>query len=265
MKLQDIPLVLPIAKWVWGSDPSDNVGPNICLDHLPYGLGAFLSGGCFSVLFAKALGVAIIAGSCLNKTPIMVNMWSSQSAAGFSRMSMYMESVVYANGAAYGFLEEHPFTAYGENLALLFQNMILIGLIWKFTHNPPVEMQEKLMLVAGAMVYYFLISNLSVELRYLLQASNGVILLVSRGAQVFETYQVKHTGAQSIVTNTLNVLGGVARIFTTLKETGDMAVLVGFSISVVLNFTMFTQYFLYKQNTAKFLEELQAEKKTKKE
>jgi mannose-P-dolichol utilization defect 1 len=265
MKLQDIPFVLPLAEWVWGADPHKDVSPINCLNLVPYGLGIFLSDGCFSVLLAKALGVAILLGACANKVPIMLNMWNSQSAAGFSRSSMYMETVVYANGAAYGALELHPFTAYGENMALLLQNLILIGLIWKFTNNPLVSLQEKLMLAVGAILYCLCVYSLPVELRYILQASNGLILIVSRGAQVFDTYQVKHTGAQSIVTNTLNLMGGVARIFTTLKETGDMAVLGGFAVSVVLNLAVFTQYLLYKENTAKFLADLQAEKKGKKE
>jgi mannose-P-dolichol utilization defect 1 len=264
MKLEDIPFVLPLAEWVWGTDPSDDVSPIKCLNLLPYGLRIFLNGGCFSVLLAKALGVAILLGACANKVPIMLNMWSSQSAAGFSRSSMYMETVVYANGAAYGALELHPFTAYGENMALLLQNMILIGLIWKFTNDPLVSFREKLLLAVGAIVYFLLIFYLPVELRYILQASNGIILIVSRGAQVLDTYRVKHTGAQSIVTNTLNLIGGVARIFTTLKETGDMAVLGGFAVSVVLNLAVFTQYLLYKENTERFLVDLQAEKKAKK-
>lgn len=265
MKLQDVPFVLPIAVWVWSADSSDLVSPELCLDHLPFGLGDFIGGGCLSQLITKALGVAIILGSCLNKTPIMANMMNSKSSVGFSRMAMYSETFVYANGAAYGILEAHPLTAFGENMALCAQNFILIAMIWSFTTNPPVSLNEKLMLLAGAIVYVVSVSRLPEEWRYLLQASNSVILIYSRGAQVFETYQVKHTGAQSIVTLAMNLAGGLARIFTTLKETGDMAVLFGFAVSVILNFTMFVQYLLYKDNTKKFLEDLQAENKKKKE
>ena len=130
MKLQDIPFVLPLAEWVWGADTSTQVSPDICLDHIPFGLGEFIGGGCLSQLITKGLGVAIILGSCLNKTPIMANMMASKSSAGFSRIAMYSESFVYANGAAYGILESHPLTAYGENLALCAQNVILIVMIW---------------------------------------------------------------------------------------------------------------------------------------
>ena len=119
--LEDIPLVLPLAEWVWGEDTSEDVSPEICLLQVP-----FISSGCFSTLFAKALGVAIISASCFNKAPIMVNMLKSQSAAGISRNSLFGEALVYANAVLYGFLAGHPFTSYGENASLLIQNLVLI-------------------------------------------------------------------------------------------------------------------------------------------
>lgn len=259
--LKDLPLVLPLAEWVWGADASDDVSPELCLDLIP-----FLSGGCFSQLLTKALGVAIIVGACLNKAPIMRNMLHSQSAAGFSRMGMYSETVVYANAAAYGVLEGHPATAYGENLSLVVQNCILVALIWKFTTQPPVGLSEKLGLAVATVAYLVgVFQMLPDDMRYLLQASNGIIMIYSKGVQVLETYQLKHTGAQSIITVSLNLVGGLARIFTTLKETGDMTVVMGFALSVFLNLSMFVQYWIYKANTEKFLADLQADQKKKKE
>lgn len=73
MKIQDIPLVLPLAEWIWGGDKSDDVSAEICLSQLP-----FFNSGCFSQLLTKALGTAIILGSCLNKTPIMMNMMNNK-------------------------------------------------------------------------------------------------------------------------------------------------------------------------------------------
>jgi hypothetical protein len=69
MKLQDIPLVMTLAEWIWGGDKAEHVSAEFCLSEFP-----FFSSGCFSQLLTKALGTAIILGSCLNKTPIMMNM-----------------------------------------------------------------------------------------------------------------------------------------------------------------------------------------------
>ena len=104
--LADIPFVVPLAEWIWGADTSQDVSPEISLSQIP-----FISTGCFSTLVAKALGMAIIFGSCLNKAPIVINMMKSQSAVGISRTSLYGEALVYANCVLYGILSGYPFTA----------------------------------------------------------------------------------------------------------------------------------------------------------
>lgn len=107
VNLTSIPLVLPLAKWVWeATDNPEAVSPDICLSEVP-----FLSSGCFSALLAKALGVAIILGSCVNKVPLILNMQKSKSADGISRNSLYGEALVYAACVFYGLLHEYPFSS----------------------------------------------------------------------------------------------------------------------------------------------------------
>lgn len=264
--LIDIPFVLPLAEWIWGADASSDVSPEICLSQVP-----LISVSCFSQLFTKALGVAIILGSCLNKVPIMINMMKSQSAAGISRSSLYGEAVVYANGAMYGFLEGHPFTAYGENASLLIQNIVLIAMTWSFLSktSSPVRVQEQILLVLLFLAYFVSVLNfLSDDYRYLLMSTTWPVMLYARGSQVAETFSVKHTGNLSIVTTTMNLVGSLIRILTTLKETGDMVVLSGYLLSGSLSFIMFVQYWLYWGRTteiAKEIEQAKATNETKKE
>jgi hypothetical protein len=115
--LSSIPLVMPLAKWVWETaDASEEVSPELCLAQVP-----FLSSGCFSALLAKALGVAIILGSCINKVPLIMNITKSQSAAGISRNSLYGEALVYGCGVFYGLLHGYPFSSceyYSNNTTL---------------------------------------------------------------------------------------------------------------------------------------------------
>lgn len=107
MDLASIPLILPIAKWIWeATDNPEEVSPEICLSAVP-----FLSSGCFSALLAKALGVAIILGSCVNKVPLIVNMQKSKSADGISRNSLYGEALVYGSCCLYGLLHKYPFSS----------------------------------------------------------------------------------------------------------------------------------------------------------
>lgn len=82
--LGELPFVSAIAEWIWGgSVQNETVSADICLSQLP-----FLHMECLKQLLTKGLGMAIIGGSMLNKLPIMINMWSSQSASGISRNSL---------------------------------------------------------------------------------------------------------------------------------------------------------------------------------
>ena len=254
--LVDIPFVLPFANWIWGAEsatPEHNAAtPDICLNQISsFDVSAFMSYGCFSQLLTKALGVAIILGSCLNKIPIMLNMMKAKSAAGISRNSLYGEAVVYSCCALYGFLSGHPFTAYGENFSLLCQNVALVILSWQYASTPPgVKNQEKVFVIVGLMVFVFCVLNFLPESQhFMLMSSTWPVMLYARGSQVLETYNVQHTGNLSIATTTLNLVGGLIRVMTTLKETGDMVVISGYLLSVSLSFAMFLQYWMYLENT----------------
>lgn len=252
--LIDIPLVLPLAEWIWGAEAAP-----VCLSEFP-----FLGGSCLSQLLTKALGILIICGSMLNKIPIMINMINAQSAAGISRNSLYGEAMVYANCAMYGFLSGHPFTAYGENASLLAQNAVLVFLTWNFLGktSTPVTSNEKIGAVLVFAVYVGAILNaLPEDKRYLLMSTTWPVMLYARGSQVYETYLVKQTGSLSIVTTSMNLVGAIIRILTTLKETGDMVVVSGYLLSGSLSFFMFAQHWLYLANTTALAKKAASEKK----
>jgi mannose-P-dolichol utilization defect 1 len=140
---------------------------------------------------------------------------------------------------------------YGENLVLLVQTNVMVFLLWHFNQT---KLSEKASIVALSLLYLFLaILWLPEHYWYLLHAFNDVIIMYSGGLQVWETYRVKHTGAQSIVTTSMNLIGEVLRIFTTLEETGgDWNMLLSFGLCATLSITMFGQYFWYHKNTELF-------------
>lgn len=149
----------------------------------------------------------------------------------------------------------HPFTSYGENLSLLTQNAVLVLLAWHFSSSP-VQVSEKFGVVAGFIFFVlFVLYLLPEDYRYFLMSSTWPVMLYARGSQVLETFQAKQTGQLSIVTTTMNLVGSVIRIGTTLKETGDMVVLSGYLLSGGLSFLMFVQYFLYLENTKRSMAE----------
>ena len=90
---------------------------------------------------------------------------------------------------------------------------------------------------------------------------NPVVLLISRGSQIVANYKQKQTGAQSITTTSLNLVGTLIRIGTTIKEVGwDFHIFRAYGVSVALNSMLFIQLMLYQDNTKKFLKSLNEKK-----
>lgn len=258
--LLDIPFVLPVGKWIWGTEDDT---AELCIISLP-----LMSQSCWTTLIVKGLGIAIILGACLNKAPVMFNIYQSKSTEGLSKSSIYGELIMYTNGALYGILQRHPFTAFGENVALVLQCIVIIGMMWTYSSiTTKQSMQERF--IAGMLYTVFVVGTcilLPTDMQYMLASLTLPVLLYSRGTQVVETFRIQHTGAQSIVTTSMNLVGTLIRILTTIKEVGyDLAVLSGFGLSLILNTIMFFQYFYYQKNTEKFLSELRIEHTNKKE
>ena len=97
---------------------------------------------------------------------------------------------------------------------------------------------------------------------HLLMLYNPLVLLTSRGSQIFANYKQKQTGAQSLATTGMNLSGSLIRMATTIKEVGwDLYILRGYGMSVMLNSILVSQIMLYKENTTRILEELKLKKK----
>jgi mannose-P-dolichol utilization defect 1 len=248
--LLDIPLVMAFAKWVWGNETK--ITPTFCVENLFQ-----FNVDCWTRLIAKGLGIAIILGSCLNKTPVIFNLYRAKSTSGISLNSVYGESIMYTNAAFYGMLSGYPVTAYGENLALFMQSFIIINLMWEYA-TPPISLTKRGIINLILVLYgVFLVTILPKTYYYLLMTSIMPVLVYSRGSQILETYRCQHTGAQSVVTNTVNFLGVSVRIMTTIKEVGyDIAMLGNQAVGCTLNLIILIQFFYYRKNTEQFLADL---------
>lgn len=137
---------------------------------------------------------------------------------------------------------------------------------WAFSTKTatPVSVQERLLVTVALVLHFMAVLNrLPDEYRYVLLSSTWPVMLYARGTQVLETFRVKHTGNLSIVTTSMNLVGSLIRILTTLQETGDSVVLGGYLLSGGLSFIMFVQYWLYLKNTRKVSEEMKREAKKK--
>ena len=133
MALSSYPIVTAVARWIWaaGAAADDNshhhhddhvvvaaayynFTPDLCLHQIEsQAVAAFINNGCLSQAASRFLGVGIVAAAMFNKAPTLMNMMETQSAEGFSPMSMYTEVMYYANSSIYSIQLGYPFTAVG--------------------------------------------------------------------------------------------------------------------------------------------------------
>jgi mannose-P-dolichol utilization defect protein 1 len=255
--LVDFPLIVSLANWVWGGEKSE-VAPEFCLNDFNF----LFNGACFSGLLVKGIGIAIIAAACLNKAPVMLNIINSKSAAGFTQFSVYSDALVVSNCAFYGLLNGQPITAFGENVSLSIQCIMIALLMWKYKDDPEVTTQQKVVAAVSYIAYVIYVTVfLDAEYYYLLMASVLPMALLSRGSQVLEAFRLKHMGSNALLTHCMNFLGSSIRIITTIKEIGwDWAVLSGYVLSVVINGIIIIQFIVYRENTDAFLREQEKKK-----
>ena len=90
---------------------------------------------------------------------MITNLIKSQSAAGLSVTAAYGEVIMYSNAAFYNLLRGNPFTAYGETLVVVFQTMVVVGLIWWFSRDGKdrVGVEKMGLVVGGYLVYLFVV------------------------------------------------------------------------------------------------------------
>ena len=60
---------------------------------------------------------------------------------------------------------------------------------------------------------------------------NNVIVMGSRLPQIYKNWKAKSTGHLSLVTCTINVVGCIVRLFTTLQANGGATMLRSYAVS----------------------------------
>uniref|UniRef100_A0A1I8FAD5 DUF805 domain-containing protein n=1 Tax=Macrostomum lignano TaxID=282301 RepID=A0A1I8FAD5_9PLAT len=118
--------------------------------------------------------------------------------------------------ASYGWRRGFPFSAYGEGLFMAFQTS-LIAFLTLFYSGQAVRGWGFLTLYALIMAYL-----MSPRAPFSWAATTGSVPLTASGKlwQAWYNYRNSSTGQLSLITCLLLFLGSVARIFTSVQETG---------------------------------------------
>lgn len=192
----------------------------------------------------QSLGYGILAGSTLVKLPQLLNVIKARSAEGLNPLSFELESVGLSVAATYGLLLGLPLSAYGETVAILIQNNLLLFLIYHFQRR---SIRRTLLLVSFLLGWSALVlsGGITPSRIAVLYDANNVLLLAARVPQILQNFGARSTGQLSRVTYGLNTLGSAARIFTSLHEGAGAAMLRGAALSTALNGVLFAQILAY--------------------
>ncbi|XP_068129954.1 mannose-P-dolichol utilization defect 1 protein [Hyperolius riggenbachi] len=216
--------------------------PEDCYDEffLQYNL---LHVPCLKILISKLLGIGIIAGSVMVKVPQIVKIVRAGTAEGLSFKSVLLELLALTGTMVYSITRSFPFSAWGEVLFLLIQTLIIGFLIQHLGSRTNLGI-----LFLG--IYFCVVAVLlspvvPMAAVTLLQASNMPAVIISRLIQAVTNYKNGHTGQLSAITVALLFLGSLARIFTSVQETGDSLMATTFIVSSTCNGIIFAQLLYY--------------------
>jgi len=217
---------------------------------------------CIKLLASRGLGTAIVAGSTLVKFPQILKIVSNGDAAGLSFLGVLLELLAVTANGAYSFSQEFPFSAYGEAVFMSLQTSIIAILILWYGGNTFSTILFSA--IYGATVLAITQPGLvPEEVLWYGQAANIPMIVIGKLIQAITNFKNGHTGQLSAITVFLLTLGSLARIFTSIQDTGDQVMILTFVVSSSVNVIIALQV-LYYWNTTKEVLKSEEKKKLKK-
>ncbi|KAM8746731.1 mannose-P-dolichol utilization defect 1b [Acanthopagrus schlegelii] len=203
----------------------------------------FLDVPCLKIVLSKGLGIGIILGSVLVKLPQILKLVGAKSAEGLSFQSVLLELLAITGTMAYSIANKFPFSAWGEALFLMLQTVAIGFLIQHYRGQTG---RGLLFLVVYFGLLVLLLSPVTpMSVVTYMQASNMPAIIIGRLIQAASNYRNGHTGQLSAVSVFLLFAGSLARIFTSLQETGDTLMALTYVISSACNGIITLQVLYY--------------------
>ncbi|XP_031561197.1 mannose-P-dolichol utilization defect 1 protein-like [Actinia tenebrosa] len=203
----------------------------------------FFHAACFKLALSKVLGYGIVIGSSMIKIPQIIKVAAAGSVVGLSLMSFLTELVATTVTSAYSMQKSFPFSTWGESFFLSLQTSLLV--VMYFHYNRRSSMAAVFLAVYAVCIYGLLSKYMSLILLTQLFSLNVPLMAISKVLQIVANFRHGHTGQLSFIMVFLLFIGAIARIFTTVQETGDTIMLATYSMTTILNGIMLAQVLFY--------------------
>uniref|UniRef100_A0A069DXX9 Solute carrier family 66 member 3 n=1 Tax=Panstrongylus megistus TaxID=65343 RepID=A0A069DXX9_9HEMI len=206
----------------------------------------FLNVMCLKILLSKILGYAIIGGSLMVKVPQVMKIWTNESAQGVNFVSILTDLYAISAATSYSFVRSFPFSAYGEGLFLGVQTLMIAMLVLKYNVNSAISVIFTSMY---AVAIYVLVTMTPVQTLWSMQATSVPVLFAGKLMQARTNYVNSGTGQLSAATCTMLLFGSLARVFTSIQETGDSIIIVTYLLATLGNAIIVGQFIYYRKPT----------------
>ncbi|KAJ3983072.1 hypothetical protein F5890DRAFT_1414489 [Lentinula detonsa] len=221
---------------------------------------------CVKLALSKGLGIAIVVGGSIVKVPQIALILRTRDSSGLSVPSYILETLSYLITLFYSYRNSFPFSTFGENVFLSVQDIVVSLLIFLYGDSPnPSRRTGDIGLLTG----FFIASisalySMSLENLAYLQLATLPLSLFSKLPQIVANHKAKSTGQLSAFAVLSQIIGCVARVYTTSTEVGDPIVQAGFGLALLLNLILGIQMVFYWGNVppAAKKKAVAAEKKT---
>lgn len=199
---------------------------------------------CWKMYLSKGLGINIIIGSMLVKVPQIVKILKSKSTEGISIVSVLLDLMAITFHMSYSFVKGFPFSAWGDGTFLALQTAIIGTLVFFYGYKS--SLKSTLFVIIYSTITFLLMSGITpVEYLLLAQGCNVPILLMGKLSQALINYQNQSTGQLSAITCFMLLSGSLARIFTSVQETGDSMMILIYCVSSFANAVIVFQLLYY--------------------
>ncbi|KAG0148228.1 hypothetical protein CROQUDRAFT_41757 [Cronartium quercuum f. sp. fusiforme G11] len=203
---------------------------------------------CLKYGISKALSLAIVTGSGVVKIPQIFKILRSKSARGLSLSSFILDTIGLIIIVGYNFRHEFALSTYGESFLLLIQNVIIMFFIVTFSQHPQAILIALLTLIIPILILVLILIPSSPIPLSLLQGMLTLTIplsISSKIPQIIINHTKKSTGQLSFFLVFSSFLGCLARLFTTITETGDQTLLLNFGSGTILNGVLTLQMLRY--------------------
>ncbi|CAF1290635.1 unnamed protein product [Rotaria sp. Silwood1] len=198
---------------------------------------------CNKMLLSKMLGYAILIGSLLVKFPQIVKIYWNKSGVGVSVLAETIMLAAIFGSMAYGYTSEFPISAYGDSYFLFIQTILVILLVLYYKRKYTIAIVY--LVLCGFVTILMYQKILPAQFVGLLAGLSLALSLISRLWQSYCIYNAKSTGNLSAITMLMLFFGSLARIFTSIEETGDPTLIWTYILNSFANFLLIFQLGYY--------------------